>query len=152
KPDQWGGAAFSIGDLAVPGTSVVHKSLRLQARDQRMYFSMMWNGTESISGGWGGPEGTGTAFAKSADAAPVLRPGADGPLAFAWVDTSVVIKRTEEPRICLVAGSRGSGADTLCAVSDKFLVPGKDRIFMTVVGKDAEGKELRSRHEIKNHC
>lgn len=152
KADRWGGRSFSLGNLEVPGTSVVHKDLRFSMRDQRIYFSMLWAGKESIAGGWGGAQGSGTAFAKSPDAAPVLRPTAEGALAFAWVDPKIALKRTEETRIYLVAGNRGSGPDTLCAVSDNFLVPGKDRIFMTVVGKDADGKEVRSRHEIKNHC
>jgi hypothetical protein len=58
----------------------------------------------------------------------------------------------EATSISLVVGNKGSGPDTLCPVSETFLQAGKDRIFATVIAKDASGKEVRARTEIKGHC
>ncbi len=58
----------------------------------------------------------------------------------------------EEGHINLIAGNRGSRDDTICAVSENFLVPGKDRIIVTLIAASTQGKEIREVTEIKGHC
>ena len=58
----------------------------------------------------------------------------------------------EATRVNFLAGSWGSGPDTLCVVDEHFLVPDKDRLFATIIAKDAGGREVMERTHIKGHC
>jgi hypothetical protein len=62
------------------------------------------------------------------------------------------LPRGQATDVQLGLGSAGSGPDTFCAVSEHYLVPGKDTIVATLIGKDSVGKELLYRTEIKKHC
>ena len=74
-------------------------------------------------------------------------------LSFAfWMGDPVVLSIGKATHVNLVIGSEGSGPDTLCSLSEHFLLPGKDLIVATLIAKDRGGKELRTRNEIKQHC
>ena len=94
-----------------------------------------------------------TIFSKSLETAPVLRPTILGPLSFAiWGKDDVALPIGEETRVFFLVGNRGSGPDTLSAVSEDFLDPATDRIIATLIARDREGKEVQTRNEIKGHC
>jgi hypothetical protein len=146
---------ISTGNLAVAGTNEVHENLRFatipKAGRKGVWFSMMWRGKEKVAGGSARTGYDSTVWAPTAAKAPVLRPTVEGPLGFAiWGGPQVPVLRIGgETKISFMAGNSGSGPDTLCYVSDGFLVPGKDRIFATVIARDRKGKKLEVRSEIR---
>ncbi len=145
-----------IGDFAVPGTSLRHTSLEVwsvvKSGEGRkgVFFSMKWDGKEEVGGGYTNGIDQ-TQWAASPKDAPVLRPTPLGPLAFAFWLTGP-LKIGASSGINLMVGSPGSADDTFCALSENFLVPGKDRIRATLIAKDRNGKELRIPHDITSHC
>src|SRR5207248_1598165 len=119
------------------------------------WFQMKWDGREHIEGGYslsGGEDQT--VYAPSVKMAPILRPTPLGPLSFicfqAEAERGLTIGKAAD--IQLGVGSAGSGPDTFCVLSERFLTPGKDVIVATLIAKDREGKELRSQTEFKRHC
>lgn len=146
---------ISTGDLTVTGTDVVHRNLRFSTIPKKgrkgVWFSMMWRGKEKVAGGSSKTGFDSTVWADSAAKAPILRPTVEGPLGFAiWLGPKVpVLTIGGETKISFMVGNVGSGPDTLCYVSDKFLTPGKDRIFATVIARDGSGKKIEYRSEIK---
>jgi hypothetical protein len=146
---------ISTGDLAVLGTNVVHKNLRFatipKTGRKGVWFSMDWRGTERVAGGSSQTGYDSTVWSETTAKAPILRPTAEGPLGFAiWGGPKKPVLRIGgETKLSFTVGNPGSGPDTLCYLSDKFLVPGKDRIFATLIAKDREGKKLEVRSEIR---
>ncbi len=145
-----------VGDLRIPGTDLIHTELEflpvVKSGEGRkgVYFSMKWAGKEPVGGG-DTPGNDHTQWSRSPKEAPVLRPTPLGPLAFSlWLTPS--LKIGGETKVNLMIGSPGSGPDTLCVLSENFLVPGKDRIKATLLAKDKHGKPLRILYEIKEHC
>ena len=55
----------------------------------------------------------------------------------------------EEVEFAKIERTISKEPDTLCYLSDQFLIPGKDRIFATVIAKDREGRIIETRSEIK---
>jgi hypothetical protein len=146
-----------VGKVPVPGTNLVHTDLLFstvpKTECKGMWFQMKWNGEHEVSGGYGKVGIDTTAFASSANAAPILRPTPLGPLSFAfWMSDPVVLPVGKATTVDLLIGSEGSGPDTLCSLSEDFLLAGKDLIVATLIAKDQSGKELRARNEIKGHC
>jgi len=146
-----------VGKVPVPGTKLVHTDLlfcTIPKTDRKgFWFRMKWNGEQEVSGGYGTVGIDTTVFASSAKAAPILRPTPLGPLSFAfWMSDPVVLPIGKATAVNLVIGSKGSGPDTLCSLSEHFLIPGKDLIVATLIAKDQKGNELRTRNEIKQHC
>jgi hypothetical protein len=151
------GMAMTIhaGDLIVPGTKERMVSLRFstirKTGRKGIWFTMKWRGKETISGGSTKTGMDSTTWARSPAKAPILRPTAEGPLAFAiWGGPKVPVLRIgASTRLSFTVGNPGSGPDTLCYLDDKFLTPGKDRIFATLIAKDRKGKRIEVRSEIK---
>jgi hypothetical protein len=145
-----------VGKLAVPHTKLVHTDLKFLTVERHGYkgfwFSMKWNGTDSVDGGYAPfSSEENTIYATSARKAPVLWPTILGPLGFLATD-KLVLPIGGAKDVQFIAGNPGSGPDTLCAVHEHFLIPGKDRIVATLIAKDAAGQEVRARTEIKKHC
>jgi hypothetical protein len=144
-----------VGDVPVPGTDVVHKNFRvstvMKAGWKGFWTGLDWAGKGEVSGGYGACGYDLTVWSESAAKAPVLRFSPNGPLSFGiWGDGKLGLGGAT--RVSLIVGNKGSGPDTLSVVDDNFLTPGKDRIFATVIAKDANGKEVRAKTEIKGHC
>jgi len=144
-----------VGQLAVPGTSLVHTDLQFVTVEGHGYlgtwFSMKWGGRDHVDGGYKGLGTDNTIYATLPPKAPVLRPTILGPLTFALCEDYVLaIGKTAD--VQLLVGSRGSGPDTLCAVHEHFLQPGKDRLTATLIARDRTGQEIRAQAEIKRHC
>jgi hypothetical protein len=146
-----------IGKVPVPGTKLVHTDLLFctvnKANRTGFWFRMKWDGRQEVSGGYGPVGLDTTAYAPSAKAAPVLRPTTLGPLSFAiWEAGPVTLPIGQGTGVHLLIGSAGSGPDTLCSLSEHFLLPDKDLMIATLIAKDRDGKEIRTRNEIKQHC
>jgi hypothetical protein len=144
-----------VGDFLVPGTNERMSAIRVstirKTGRKGIWFTMKWRGKETISGGSTKTGMDSTTWAKSPAKAPILRPTAEGPLSFAiWGGPKVPVLRIgASTRISFTVGNPGSGPDTLCYLDDKFLTPGKDRIFATLIAKDRKGKRIETRSEIK---
>ena len=149
--------ALKVGEYAVPGTSLVHKNLRVATvpnHGEGIWFSMDWNGKTFVCGGFDRMGQNGTRWGTDPKTAPVLVPTITGPFAFAFFSPTgdVTLSRTEGGHVSLMVGHPGSGPDTLCPVSEDLLDLTKERIVATLIGKDASGKELRVRSVIAEHC
>jgi hypothetical protein len=145
-----------VGELHVPGVKLTHTNLRFVTVERHgykgIYFGMKWNGKVLVDGGYGNEGTVFTTYSLSPQQAPILRPTPLGPLTFRFWDAQVSLPRGQATDVQLGLGSAGSGPDTFCAVSEHYLVPGKDTIVATLIGKDSVGKELLYRTEIKKHC
>ena len=148
-----------VGEFKVPGTDLIHTNLEFSTvpkKDRRgIWFRMKWNGKDEVSGGYSRIGIETTVYGKSAEMAPVLRPTVEGPLSFGiytWGPEKLTLKIGSESKVYFTVGNNGSGNDTLCGVSENFLVPGEDLIVATLIAKDDEGKEVTTRNEIKGHC
>jgi hypothetical protein len=146
-----------VGDVAVPGTKLVHKGLRFSTSPKEgrvgFWFDMKWNGGTEVSGTYG-DVGTDTAeFAGSAEKAAIIHPDPNATLSFAlWMNGPVEMKIGAATHLSLVAGHRGLGPNSLAVVDENFLNLAKDELLATVVAKDAAGKELQTTTPIRGHC
>lgn len=143
----------------MPGTDLVHTNLEISTVPKKgrhgVWFHMKWNGQEEISGGCDLIGSESTTWSPTPKAAPVLRPTVHGPFSFGiytWGAKDAVLTIGRADRVYFLVGNRGSGTDTFCAVSENFLVPGKDYLVATLIAKDKDGKEVTTRNDIKAHC
>jgi hypothetical protein len=148
---------FRVGDVAVPGTKLVHKGLRFSTSPKEgrvgFWFDMKWNGGTEVSESYG-DVGTDTAeFAESVAQAAILHPDPNATLAFAlWMKGPVEMKIGAATHLSLVAGHPGLGPNSLAVVDENFLDLAKDELLATVVAKDANGKEVTTTTPIRGHC
>jgi hypothetical protein len=152
------GLVLSIGDFAVPGTALVHKKLRVSTIRKPgrtgIWFDMRYDGKTQVSGGMR-CNGSCTAWGKTIEEAPILRPTIRGPLTFGfygWGASEIQMTIGESRKVYLILGNRGSGTDTLCAVDEDFLSPTTDKITYTLIAKDENGKPITSEGTIPEHC
>ncbi len=152
------GLVLHIGDLAVPGTELVHKKLivsTIRKVDRTgIWFQMRYDGKTTVSGGIQ-CNGSSTSWGKTIEEAPVLRPTIRGRLSFGfygWGREKIELKIGERKDVHLVLGNRGSGSDTLCSVDEDFLSSRTDRIKYTIIAKNKRGKEVTSKGTITGHC
>jgi hypothetical protein len=147
--------SIRVGDLPVPGSKLTHTDLRFLTVERHgykgFYFAMRWGGQVPVDGGYGKDTDL-TAYAASAAKAPILRPTPLGPLSFKCFDSDLALTIGKQTDIQLSVGSPGSGPDTFCAVSEHYLVPGKDVIVATVLARDRGGKEVRRQTVFQKHC
>jgi hypothetical protein len=144
-----------VGDVAVPGTSRVHRGFRVSTvrkpGREGIWFSLEWCGRETVRGG--APSGgyDSTRWGKTPADAPILRPTAEGPLGFAlWGGTTLRVGTSS--RIDFLVGNPGSGPDTLCYLDDEFLDREKDRIVAVLHAKDREGRKKAIPIEMQAPC
>jgi hypothetical protein len=145
-----------VGDLAVPGTKLVHTGLRFMTTESHGYkgtfFMMKWGGQQDVSGGYTSGSTDLTTYAQSPEAAPVLRPTPLGLLTIAFWEPDATLKFGRPTEIQVGIGKEGSTPDAFCASSEHFLVPGKDVIVATLIARARDGKPLRGQTEFKKHC
>lgn len=149
--------AFRLREIAVPGTKLVHKDLLLstspKANRTGAWFRLKWNGAVEMSGGYGLTGTSTTEYGESPEKAPILWPNPDRPLSFAlWEDGEVKLPIGGKKKLNFIVGSPGFGPRSLCVVDEDFLDLGEDKLVATVIARDANGKEVRTRNEIKEHC
>jgi len=149
------GATITVPSIRVRGLDLRHEEFSIGAymkgADLSVYFKIKWAGREPLCGGYG-LSGTSTVrWGSTLAEAPIFHPNPSGPLSFAlWGEP--ILQLGQENNVNLFAGNRGSGSGSYSVVNDKFLQAGKDRIFVTVVAKDAEGRDVRLRTEILGRC
>jgi hypothetical protein len=147
------GMTFVIGSFTDPLTGQKHTELTVTRRPgarARVMLSMKWCGRVVVRGGYAPAPGPYTQFAASPGDAPVLWPGADGPLGFQpWQLGPLPIAGTVDLRVFL--GHPGCGRHTFCAVPNTFL-PAKLPVLATLVYTDRDGKEWRARSELGERC
>jgi hypothetical protein len=151
------GLTIRVGDVRVPGTNLVHKNFLISTTPKSswkgMWFRMNWAGKTEVSGGYHRVGFDTTQYSRSAETAPVLWPCPDARLSFGvWGGPGLTLVAGQATQINFLVGNWGSGPDTLCVVDEHFLVADQDRLFATVVGKDADGREVTERTQIKGHC
>ncbi|MGO9922464.1 MAG: hypothetical protein ACLQIB_48190 [Isosphaeraceae bacterium] len=151
------GLTIRVGDLKVPGTELVHKDFLISTVPKNawkgMWFRMKWDGKTEMSGGYNRVGFDGTQYSPSPKTAPVLWPCPVAKLSFGvWGAKDPMLPIGEATNVNFLVGNWGSGPDTLCVVDEHFLVSGKDRLFATIIAKDARGREVKERTQIKGHC
>jgi hypothetical protein len=151
------GLTIRLGDLKVPGTELVHKDFLISTTPKNawkgMWFRMKWDGKTEVSGGYNRVGFDTTQYCPSPKTAPVLWPCPVAKLSFgAWGEADLTLPIGEATRVNFLVGNWGSGPDTLCVVDEHFLVSDKDRLFATIIAKDAGGREVKERTQIKGHC
>lgn len=146
-----------VGDVPVPGTKLVHRGLRFSTSPKEgrigFWFEMKWNGGTEVSGTYG-PAGIDNAeWAESPEKAAIIHPDPNGTLAFAlYGQKPVQLTIGGETHLAVLVGHPGLGKDTLAVVDEHFLDLEKDQLIVTVVAKDAAGKEVATTSRIKGHC
>jgi hypothetical protein len=58
----------------------------------------------------------------------------------------------EEGKVTLNVGTPGWGPSTFSVVDESFLDLEKDKLLATIIAKDANGKEVKERFQLKEHC
>ncbi len=143
---------FRVGTFKDPASGDVHENLTLTRRDDgSVFLRMSWRGKEPVRGGYAEDSGPYCRFAATPAEAPVLWPGAEGPLGFQrWIfDKQFPIGGTGDARVFL--GHAGVGPNTFCAVTQDFLPPAVP-VLVTLIYTDGAGKECRSRNELRERC
>ncbi len=147
------GGRFTIGDFTDPATGDVHQQLTISRRpepDGSVMLHMKWNGKHDLSGGYAPEAGPYCQFAEKPADAPVMWPGAEGPLSFErWQWTKLAIGGSEDLRVFI--GHQGHGRNTFCGLSDAFL-PKSVPVLATVIYQDKDGKEQRAQSEMRERC
>lgn len=151
------GLTIRLGDLRVPGTELVHKDFLISTTPKSswkgIWFRMKWDGKTEVSGGYNRIGFDTTQYGPSPKTAPVLWPCPHARLTFGiWGGPDLDLTIGAATRINFLVGNWGSGPDSLCVVDEHFLVLEKDRLFATIIAKDAQGREIRERTQIKEHC
>jgi hypothetical protein len=154
EPDErlTGAGTFKIGTFRDPSTGDVHEDLTISRRpDGSVFLRMKWRGEEPVMGGYAEESGPYCRFAASPAEAPILWPGAEGPLGFQrWIfDKRFPIGGEGDARVFL--GHPGVGPNTFCAVTQEFLPPDVP-VVVTLIYTDGEGKERRAQSELRERC
>jgi hypothetical protein len=152
--NERGGIDFRLGKVEIPEAKVLLENLQVTSypheKKQLMFFSFKMDGKVTMYGAYG-PNGTYLHFAESRDKAPILHAAPSGTLSFLHMGPEEM-KIGDEDTVMLYVGARGSGPATFLAVDEHFLDLDKDKIFVTLVARDAKGKEIRQRTQLKEHC
>jgi hypothetical protein len=147
------GVTFDIGSFTDPLTKQKHTEMSITRHGgeaPRVMLRVKWCGKVMIQGGYAPEVGPYTQFATTPATAPVLWPGADGPLSFQfWQLQPLAIGQATDVRVFL--GHQGHGRHTFCAVPDTFL-PKTVPVLATLVYTDKNGKERRAQAELRERC
>jgi hypothetical protein len=153
NPGQRGGMAFDVGAFTDPATGDTHTNLQITRETGRggmVFLTLDWRGKHRQAGGYAEQSEPYTLFAATPKEAPVLWPGADGPLSFQrWMWEKLTIGAADDLRVFL--GHQGHGRNTFMGLSQDFL-PKNVKVLATVIYTDRDGKERRLRSELQDRC
>jgi hypothetical protein len=148
-----GGVTFDIGSFTDPLTKQKHTEMSITregGNTPMVMLRMKWCDKVIVKGGYAPDAGPYTQFATAPAKAPVLWPGADGPLSFQlWQLKPLAIGEADDVRVFL--GHQGQGPNTFCAVPDTFL-PKTVPVLATLLYTDKDGKERRAQAELRERC
>jgi len=143
------------GSIKLSDSGVEHTDFRLFVPIVQVgvtpLFSIKLGGKEEMWGGISRP-GEQAGFGSSPEKAPVFVASLQISLTFQLFRSNSEFSPGGNERIAVVVGIPGSGPGTFTAVHEDYLVPGKDLLFGTWIGKDSEGREIRERFQIRKHC
>lgn len=142
---------IKIGDTEPEHTDVAIFSSSAQMGGSGPYFRFKLGGKTEMWGGFAKP-GEDAGLGPSAEKAPVFLASLDVPLTFIPALLKSEYRQGGSERVAVIVGVAGSGTASFMGVHETYLVPGKDRLFGTWIGKDLEGRPIRERFEIKDHC
>jgi hypothetical protein len=144
---------FNVGSFTDPATSYTHTNITISCnggQNGRVFLRMKWRDKNWVMGGYAEDPGPYTQFAAKPEDAPVLWPGADGPLSFQrWCDRQLTIGRADDMRVFL--GHQGHGRHTFCGLEEHFL-PSQVPVLATLIYTDAGGRERRAQSELRERC
>ncbi|KAF0243920.1 MAG: hypothetical protein FD180_2949 [Planctomycetota bacterium] len=148
---------FHIGDVVDPKTGEKHTDFRVSSFPKSgrhgVWFQMKWRGKVEMSGGYGLAGMDTTVWGGTPALAPILRPTPEGPFSFGtWGAASIELTAGGSTHLNVLVGHKGSGDASLSVVDENFLDLKADRLFVTVVAKDSEGREVKERSQILKHC
>jgi hypothetical protein len=150
---EGGSVTFDIGSFTDPLSKQKHTELAITRQGEpnsSVMLRMKWCDKVMIRGGYAPEAGPYTQFATTPADAPVLWPGADGPLSFQfWQFSPLPIGEADDVRVFL--GHQGHGRNTFCAVPDTFL-PREVPVRATLLYTDKDGKERRAQSELRERC
>jgi hypothetical protein len=155
-----GEVTFTIGDLVDPITGDHHTEVLLRREaprdslakdpDRDVRFVMKWRGQTEVQGGYPSAVGPYTRFAPAPADAPVMWPGAEGPLTFQfWELKPLAIGQPGDVRVFL--GHQGNGPGTFFALPQTFLPPTVP-VLATLIYTDKTGKERWAQSELRERC
>jgi len=153
--------SFRMKELPVPGTSpgapIVHRDWLFSTAPKEgrsgFWFQFKWNGGTEFSGGYYPKGHDTTTWGDSIETAPIFRATPAGPFEFAlWEDANLSLPANAPSHLAAMVGVRGVGEGTLTVVDEHFLDLEKDALIVTVIGRDASGKEVRTENRLKEHC
>ncbi len=149
--------SLRIPRIAVPGTELVHTDLLISTvrkpGRKGIWFRMKWQGKTEVSGGYGDFGSDVTIWREKPEDAPIIRPNPQGVLSFAtWGDDDVSISIARRGHVNVIIGHPGRGPDSLAIVDENFIDLEKEALYVTIIGRDAAGKEVRQRTRITEHC
>ena len=149
-----GGLDFRLGKVEIPGAKVLLEDFQLTSyphgSTRATFVSFKLSEKVKMYGAYG-RNGTYLQFGESPEKAPVLHADPTATLAFLHMGPEEM-KIGVEDTVMLYIGNPGSGPATLLAVDDKFLNLEKDKLLVTLIAKDREGKEMRRRTQLKESC
>ena len=152
--DEHGSLCMKVGRVKIPGSNLVLDNVRFRNyhSEEPPFVSLSFrvNDRVEVYGGYG-PDGEHLQFAESPEKAPILHVDPMGPLSFLRVAPAEMRIGRAEP-VMIYAGNQGSGAATFLAVDERYLNPLKDKILVTIIAKDREGKEVRQQAQLWEHC
>jgi hypothetical protein len=150
---------IDVPSFAVPGTELVHTKFRISTitkqKNGGTWFQFRWNGETELSGGYGAVSTSPSRWAPTKAAAPVFRPTPRGPFSFAlygWGADEIALTIGGADKVYVMVGNPGGGPDTLAVVDEEFLDLEEDELLVELVGRDADGHELKTQVRLKEHC
>ncbi|HLQ38827.1 MAG TPA: hypothetical protein VK348_13545 [Planctomycetota bacterium] len=151
------GTTIRVGTITVPGQQLEHTKFLLSTSPKKgrtgFWFRMLWAGKQEMSGGYAPVGEDTTEWGETPAKAPILRPCPFGPLTFAaWGERKLELRAGNDTHLNILVGCAGSGPDALAVVDEKFLDLERDELNVTVIGKDADGREVKATTRIKKHC
>lgn len=143
--------SIKIGHTGPEHTEVTIFSSSAQMGGSGPYFRFKLGGKTEMWGGFAKP-GEEAGLGPSPEKAPVFRASLDAPLTFIPALLKSEYPQGGSERIAVIVGLAGIGPASFTGVHETYLVPGKDRLFGTWIGKTIEGRPIRERFEIRDHC
>ena len=142
---------IKIGDTGPEHTEVTVFSSSAQMGGSGPYLRFKLGGKTEVWAGFAKP-GEDAGLGPSPAKAPVFLASLDVPLTFIPALLKSEYPQGGSERVAVIVGLSGAGPASFTGVHETYLVPGKDRLFGTWIGKDFEGRPIRERFEIRSHC
>ena len=149
KSDR-GSWRFEVGELAVPGTDVVHEDFELTAHAERVSYKMKWRGEKATMGAYGPDSKSYGDFGESIADAPIFVPGYDRPFTFErWYGGTLTPGQTTDFKVFV--GNRGDRTGAFTCVDDEFL-PDDEYPVATLIYRDRNDEEQQLRAKLTRRC